>query len=88
MKATEQALLPDLRYLRAMDLTAHLMRALDESLRSYDEDRLPQRVQEEVFKALYEAGVEVITDADREKAGLPARNEKGLTLQEIQVQPR
>jgi hypothetical protein len=42
-------------------------------------------IYEKIFEALYLAGAEVITDADRAAAGLEFRDAKGLTPTELRI---
>jgi hypothetical protein len=73
------ALTIDNRSLRARTLVANILKMLD----GYIPHACREDVFETLYKSFYEAGAEVITDADRQVAGLPPRNEHGLTAEEL-----
>lgn len=74
----------NMRQLRADALASHVMRIVEPFIRDRDHDtRKP--VYEALFKAFHEAGVEVITDADRARAGLMPRNDQGYTHEDLQI---
>jgi len=69
----------NLRQRRAESMAAAIMQALD--------DFLPRRNRREIHDALgvmlMTEGVEVLTDWDREQAGLPPRGPDGWTIEEL-----
>lgn len=58
-------------------------------LQEGEKHRPPPKSHRDIYRALfdllYAAGVEVITDADRARAGLAHRNHKGMTDQELEI---
>ncbi len=72
---------PDLRRLRAQQLTASIMQELNPLLR--DDQR--RDVHEAVYSLLWRSGAEVLTDSARREAGLPDRNNEGWTADELRV---
>lgn len=75
-------LYPNRRHQKAMNLTAHVMHVIEKHLRA---DTRFGDVARELNDLFYAAGVDVITEADRIKAGLAPRNHNGLTLEEIAI---
>lgn len=69
---------------RAMMLTGHIM-GLIGGLIDHDAAR---DVHDALYKVFFESGAEVISDADRRAAGLPPRDENGLTSEELYLLPR
>ena len=75
---------PDVRYNRAMRLTAHLMHLLNPILDMADPELdLPRRVSRIIQDEMMAEGVEVFTDYDRQEAGLPPRGLDGWTVEEL-----
>jgi hypothetical protein len=72
---------PNYRERRAQQLSAAIMRTL--------EDHVPRSARHDAHDALMrlfvESDAEIITEADRLAAGLPARNERGLSPEEHRV---
>ena len=81
--ALEPTITYQFRRHRADSLAAHIMQIVSKYLR--DEGREHRDCVRDLLAVFYENGVEVITDADRAIAGLPPRNEQGLTVQELQL---
>jgi hypothetical protein len=77
--ATETMNMINLRERRAFELAHAIMK---ETV-----DFVPRRLEREFFRRLVDvletAGVEVITDAERERAGLPPRGPEGWTAPEL-----
>lgn len=69
----------DRRYQRAMALAHATMQALD----PFISDDARRRAYEAVIDVYMQKGVEVITDHERREYGLPERDEKGLTREEV-----
>ena len=69
----------DLRRRRALDATSMIMQIVG-SYVGYDRQR---RCADEVYKHLYDIGVELITDEVRAVWGLPPRGPEGTTQQEL-----
>lgn len=76
---------PELRHHRARALTAHIMSIVCKHLCDHGGARGHRDASRELFEALYESGAEVITDADRAAAGLPARGPYGLTIEQLRI---
>lgn len=71
---------------RAMQLTAIVMDKLAPILDRYQaavEDNVYKEVSVKLVELFSAVGVEIITDMDREKWGLPARGPDGLTAEEM-----
>lgn len=81
----DMPLYPEHRRHRAMALTAHIMSMIGKYLRDDAEIEGHRDASRDLFEALYESGAEVITDADRTAAGLPARGPYGLTREELRL---
>lgn len=79
------AVFPELRRTRAHQLTAHIMSIVAPHLCDHGERHSARNVSRALFEAVYESGAEVITDADRAVAGLPARGPHGLTADELHI---
>lgn len=75
----------DVRRVRAQHLTAHIMSMIGDRLCDHGERNSMRDVAGELFEALYESGAEIITDADRATAGLPARDGSGMTVEQLRV---
>lgn len=69
------------RYMRTQQLLSHVMHQIKPYL---DPDSYfdAARVLEELF---YSSGVQIITDSDRAAAGLPPRDQNGMTLEELVI---
>lgn len=95
--------LPDRRRMRAEVVAHHILHVLEPWLdrlqrledfadkhrdTSRGSPKVHREVYEEIFTALYAAGVEVITDADRAQAGLEWRDAKGITPTELRIMER
>lgn len=78
-EATEMMQRQDIRYMRALSVAHAIMQAIDPLL-EWDNRR---RVHDAVIGVLMEKGVEVVTDYDRDRYGLPPRGPDGWTAQEI-----
>ncbi len=73
------------RQQRADMLTAHILHLITPYL-SDDRDIQARRDASRVLhEAFYTSGVEVITDADRQRAGLAPRNSMGVTAKELAI---
>jgi hypothetical protein len=83
--ALEQSLQPDYRLHRARSLTGHVMHILDKHMPYRDETNARRKIYGEILEAFHKAGVDIITEHDRRKAGLEPRNEKGITPTELQI---
>lgn len=70
----------NLRRMRATSMVAMLLRELDD-LPGVRENR--RDIAERLYRALHDAGVDFITDADRAAVGLPPRGELGWTDSEL-----
>jgi hypothetical protein len=70
---------PNLRVERAKRLSYEIMRTLD----GYLPDRLRREVHNELLKLLSMEGVEIVTDDERTAAGLPPRDARGYTPDEL-----
>ena len=75
---------PDLRRMRAMELTSHIMQIIGKYITNYEDGYL-KKAHQDLFDALYFAGVEVITDHVRSQNGLPPRGPKGWTNEELHI---
>jgi len=79
----QQTLQPELRRARTQRLVAYIMHHVGRHLCDHGENHGPRDASRDLFEALYEAGAEVVTDADRAAAGLPPRDQYGLTREEL-----
>lgn len=78
--ATESMLRIDLRRNRAQQFTAMVMNTIAQHV----DDREQMRcIHDDLFKLMHDHGVEVLTDAARHEAGLPARGPDGWTAEEL-----
>lgn len=75
--------LPEMRWVRAQRLVAFIMSAIGKHLCDHGEHQGARDASRDLFEALYEAGAEVVTDADRAIAQLPPRGPYGLTAQDL-----
>lgn len=82
MKALDGAMRADLRRMRADALGHRIMQVIRPFL-DPENDRALRDAHYALHDLLMERGVEVLTDADREKAGLEPRTVDGWTPQEI-----
>lgn len=73
------------RHQRADVLTAHIMHVIAPFLCDHGEARGPRDVSRLLRDIFYSSGVEIISDADRERAGLHPRDENGLTREELHI---
>jgi len=82
----------DIRRRRAESLMAAVLSNLYPCIDATHPEDLPHRitslVQEAMFEVMFEHGVEVLTDADREAAGLPPRGPHGWTIEELMALER
>jgi hypothetical protein len=69
---------PNYRAMRAKRLAADIMQRLNR----YIPDALLPRAQDELIELFGETDAEVVTEHDRRAAGLPERNELGLSPEE------
>jgi hypothetical protein len=76
---------PELRRNHANSLTAHIMHAIGDYLCRHGEVDGLREASGKLFEAIYESGAYIVTDADRQAAGLPMRGPYGLTMQELQI---
>lgn len=76
---------PQHRQQRAHAMTAHIMNIVGKYLCDHGEAHGPRDASRELFEAIYESGAEIITDADRVAAGLPARGPYGLTREQLKI---
>jgi hypothetical protein len=90
MKTTSIMDRQDRRQLRARSVAAAIVQAIDKLLqRDRDLDLLAKETQllraidEAVTNLLTEKGIEVMTDYHRSEIGLPPRDQKGWTVEEI-----
>lgn len=85
--ATQEMMWIDIRRNRAEVLAAAVMRGLYPKIDATPPDDLPHRinrlVHDAMFEVMHEHGVEVLTDHDRERAGLPPRGPDGWTVEEL-----
>lgn len=80
-----RTIMPEYRYNRANMLTAHIMQVVGKYLCEHGETHGGRDAARELFEMFYEAGADIITDADRAAAGLLPRDEHGLTREEFQI---
>jgi hypothetical protein len=74
---------PNLRQARADQLTAQIMQIIGKYLCQHGDHRPPRDAVRDLYETFCEAGVEIITDADRAAAGLEPRGPYGLTMTEL-----
>lgn len=77
---------PDRRLMRAQSLTVAIMQEISKV--AHFQNNEMRQIQDIVLNAFYQEGVEIITDADRAMAGLPPRDTKGWTPQELWVREK
>jgi hypothetical protein len=75
----------DRRRMRADAITAHIMHAIGDYLCRHGDVDGAREASRALFKMLYEAGADIVTDLDRSKAGLAPRDHNGLTRDELQI---
>lgn len=78
-------MVPEMRRRHAQALTAHLMHAIGDYLCRHGEEDGLREASGKLFEMIYESGAYIVTDADRQTAGLPMRGPYGLTPQELQI---
>lgn len=76
---------PELRRHHANALTAHIMQAIGDYLCRHGEEDGLREASAKLFEMIYESGAYVVTDADRQTAGLPMRGPYGLTTDELKI---
>lgn len=76
---------PDHRIARANSLTAHIMSIVGKYLCDHGDSKGRRDASRDLYEAIYESGVDIITDADRAVAGLPARGPFGLTVEQLRI---
>jgi hypothetical protein len=79
----EESIWMDLRRTRATQLTGHIMNIVGKHICEHDGRDNRRRVADELFDLLYKAGAEIISDERRAEAGLPPRDLKGWTREEL-----
>lgn len=82
---TTNRFMPNLRRHRAQQLTAHIMHVVGKYLCDHGAAKGSRDASRELMEALYDSGADIITDADRATAGLPARGPCGLTEEELNI---
>lgn len=83
-RAVERIPYQDLRRMRALALTSHVMSIVSPFITDY-ENNAERNAYDALFRTFYDAGVEVVTDADRVANGLPERGPNGWTVEEMHV---
>lgn len=78
-------MVPELRRIRAQQLTAHIMNVVAKYLCDHGEAHGARDASRKLFEAIYESGAEIITDADRATAGLAPRGPYGMTAEELRI---
>lgn len=76
---------PELRYRRAQALCAHITQIVSPAICEHTERNLRRDVVRDLMEFLFDEGVEMITDQDREAAGLAPRGVSGMTAHELWV---
>jgi hypothetical protein len=77
---------PDLRRIHAQRFVAEILHIVETHLNDEDRRRRVIRIlAEELFDAAWKAGVHVLTDGDRQAAGLPPRGPFGWTDDELRA---
>jgi hypothetical protein len=84
-KENRYGMVPEMRRRHAQSLTAHIMHVVGDYLCPHGEVDGHRGASGKLFEALYESGAYIVTDADRQAAGLPMRGPYGLTMQELQI---
>jgi len=76
----------DMRHARADQLTAHVLSVIDKYICDHDrEHNYRLRAARELFDLFYLTGAEVVSDERRADAGLPVRDLKGWTREELAI---
>lgn len=83
MKAFDVIERQDRRRLRAQALTHHIMSIVGKYVNEDRERDCMRDLHRELMETLYNKGVEIISDLDREAMGLPPRGPDGWTVDEI-----
>lgn len=78
-------MIPEIRRGRVSQLTGSIMNLIGKHLCDHGETNHHREASRTLFETLYEAGAEIITDADRAVAGLPRRGPYGLTAEEVHI---
>lgn len=74
----------DLRHKRAAALTSFIVHTVSKYICDCDRMRKPMRdLHDELFAEFHKTGVEIVSDYDREAAGLPPRGPEGWTIEEL-----
>lgn len=78
---------PDRRRQRAQMFSAQVMRIVDRYVCDHGEENHDnhKHLHRELFKLFYDDGFDTVTDLDRANAGLPLRDDKGWTADELRV---
>lgn len=82
---TDRAMLPELRHIKAQQITAHILQVIGPFLCDHGDSRGYQDAGRALQQMFHEAGADIITDADRRVAGLTDRGPSGLTAQELSI---
>lgn len=75
----------DLRHARATQITGHVMNAIGKFFDTDPEQRNAYLASNALYDLFYKCGAEVVSDERRAEAGLPARDLKGWTAQELAI---
>lgn len=70
---------------KANALTAHVLNVIGKYLCDHGDARGHRDASRDLMQMFYESGADIITDADRSAAGLPARGPSGLTAEELRI---
>lgn len=76
-------LVTDLRYARSQALTAYIMQIVGKYICDHGDRDGHANCSRDLMEIFYKVGVEIIADAERAEAGLPPRDERGWTAQEL-----
>lgn len=79
------SMLPELRQIKAQQLTAHILHVIGPFLCEHGDSRAYEDASRALQQLFYESGADIVTDTDRRVAGLPERGPSGLTAQELSV---
>lgn len=71
------------RYMRAQQLTAAIMNLLKDHIETHGDEDHHREAHYKLLALFSENGFEVVTDGDRERAGVEPRDEKGWTATEM-----
>ena len=72
----------DRRYMRASQLTAMVMKLLDDHFEEHGETDHRRQAYEKLMTLFHDNGFDVVTDGDRERAGVAPRDALGWTALE------